>query len=69
MDEQARHMKEDLLKLFKNYPESLEKLNRASRFPLDKESTVIFKEESIQDFNKESKKRSSGKGAASFLLR
>lgn len=61
----------DLLKLFRNNPEAIEKLNKVSRFPLEKESTIIFREESIKDFNKKKKTEDTpnNKGAASFLLK
>lgn len=61
---------QELLQLLKNNPEAIEKLHKVNRFPLENESTIIFKEESIKDYEKKRTKNiPSNEGAASFFLK
>jgi hypothetical protein len=60
---------EKYLMFLKNNPEAIEKLNKANRFPLEKKSTIILKEESINDFDKsrDGKDTPCDNGTAFFL--
>jgi hypothetical protein len=69
MKEFQENKYEEYLMLLNDNPEAIEKLNKANSFPLEKKSTIIFKEESIKDFDKSRDKKDTpcDNGTASFL--